>query len=348
MVKKLKAAIIGYGKMGRIRASCIEENPHLELVAVCDVVLPNDLKGLPSVKDHKEVLKFSPDLVFICLPNRDVASTVAYFLNNKINVFCEKPPGRNKQDVERMLEAEKQNPRIKLKFGFNHRYHQAVLDAKAIIDKGRLGDILWLRGVYGKAGGNRYEYSWRNNKEMSGGGILIDQGIHMVDLFRFFCGEFCEVKSFINTLYWPVSVEDNAFALLRNKKQQVAMLHSSATQWAHKFSLDIYLQKGYLAISGILSSTKSYGIETLKIARCLYDQDGYPLPNPDETINYYEDDHSWRLETEEFVESVINDAPIKVGTCRDAYDTMALIEQIYHSDKSPAIRKAVEAKGGVR
>jgi predicted dehydrogenase len=250
-----------------------------------------------------------------------------------IHVFCEKPPGRSKEDVELMLEEERKNPGIKLKFGFNHRYHQAVLDAKALVDRGRLGRILWVRGVYGKGGGNRYDRNWRNQKDLSGGGILIDQGIHMVDLFRLFCGDFDEVQSFIERLHWPVEVEDNAFVLMRNQKKQVAMLHSSATQWQYKFLLEICLEKGNVTISGILSSTRNYGTETLKIARCVYDEEGYPIPNPEETISYYDEDRSWMMELEEFISCIKEGTPIKVGSCREAYQTMLLIEKIYEADE---------------
>lgn len=247
-------------------------------------------------------------------------------------MFCEKPPGRNKEDVLKMLEAQENNPGIKLKFGFNHRYHQAVLDAQAIVAKGRLGKVLWMRGVYGKGGGPRYDRNWRNNKDIAGGGILVDQGIHMVDLFRLFCGEFNDVKSFIGQSYWPGELEDNAFVLLRNEEGQVGALHSSATQWQYKFLLEIYLEKGYITIQGILSSTKNYGMETLKIARCVYDEEGYPLPNPEETISYYEEDLSGERELEEFITCIEKNEPIKVGSCQEAYKTMALIERIYQAD----------------
>jgi len=351
MNKKLKTAIIGYGKMGKIRASCVKERADMEVVALCDVnreTLPADI---PIFGDYKEVLILKPDVVFVCTLNKYLPKIVCYFLNQGIHVFCEKPPGRSKEDVERMLEAQRQNPGVKLKFGFNHRYHQAIIDAKAIIEKGRLGHVMWMRGVYGKGGGSRYDQNWRNQKELSGGGILIDQGIHMVDLFRLFGGEFEEVKSFIGQHYWPAEVEDNAFVLLRNTQGQVAMLHSSATQWQYKFLLEIYLQKGYITISGILSSTRNYGAETLKIARCLYDPEGYPLPNPEETITYYDEDHSWKSELEEFVSCITNDAPIRVGSCQEAYNTMLLIEKIYSADenwKTEVISKSLTLDKNIR
>jgi predicted dehydrogenase len=336
--KTYKAAVVGYGKMGKIRAACAREFPQLKLVGVHDPQYTGTVDGLPAVSDYRKLMDYAPDMVFVCVPNKFVPETVCFFLNQGVHVFCEKPPGRSKEDVDLMRQAQENNKGVKLKFGFNHRYHQAVIDAKAIVDKGRLGKILWMRGIYGKGGGSDYDRNWRNQREVSGGGILIDQGIHMVDLFRLFCGEFEEVKSFIGEQYWQVGVEDNAFMMMRNAHGQVGLLHSSATQWRYMFSLDIYLEKGYVSISGILSSTRNYGAETLKIARCVYDTQGYPLPNPEESINYYDDDHSWRLELEEFVQSIETNTPVKVGSCADAYQTMNLIEQIYAADPRWAAR----------
>ena len=332
MNQKLKVAIVGYGKMGKIRASCVEQRADMRIVAVCDTNPSVSLKDTPFVRDYTALLPFDPDIVFVCTINKFLPEVVCFFLGHGIHVFCEKPPGRCKEDVKRMLTVERNNPGTKLKFGFNHRYHQAVLDAKAIVDRGRLGEVLWLRGVYGKGGGPRHDCNWRNNKELAGGGILIDQGIHMVDLFRLFCGEFTDVKSFIGQSYWPGDVEDNAFVLLRNGQGRVGMLHSSATQWHYKFLLEIYLQKGYITIQGILSSTKNYGTETLKIARCVYDKEGCPLPNPEETISYYEEDHSWAKELEEFVSCIREGTPVRVGSCEEAFKTMDLIERIYQAD----------------
>ncbi|MCR4337559.1 MAG: Gfo/Idh/MocA family oxidoreductase [Candidatus Omnitrophica bacterium] len=333
MGKKYRIAIVGFGKMGKIRASCLKKHQDLELAVICE---PNPVgveSGISVVADYRKVLDHHVDIVYVCTPNKYIAENVCFFLNHGKHVFSEKPPGRNKCDVAKMLEAQRSNPQSKLKFGFNHRYHQAVLDAKSLADKGRLGKILWVRGIYGKGGGPRYDQNWRNEREMSGGGILIDQGIHMIDLFRLFCGDFEEVKAFIGQNYWPANVEDNAFVMLRNPSGQVGMLHSSATQWKYKFQLDIYFEKGYASIAGILSSTMNYGTETLSIARNVYDGEGYPLPNPEESINYYEEDHSWDLELNEFISAIKEDAPIQVGSCEEAYKTMELIEAIYRSDQ---------------
>src|SRR5207248_5060152 len=141
---------------------------------------------------------------------------------------------------------------LKLIFGFNHRHHPGITDAKAIIDSGAMGEILTLRGVYGKGGGYDYHTSWRNDPAIGGGGILLDQGLHMLDLFRFFVGEFSEVMGMRGIVHYDIPVEDNAMVLLRTPKGQLAQLHSSATSWKHTFRLEIGCSAGYVVISGLL------------------------------------------------------------------------------------------------
>jgi predicted dehydrogenase len=332
--EKLKVAIIGYGKVGHIRSSCIANNPELELVCICDSDLSTKSKtnGVPFFSDWREVLDLSPDIVFICTTNEWIPEIAVEMLKRGIHTFCEKPPGRTVADVNRMVNMESQCPGIKLKFGFNHRYHQSVMDAKAIVDKKHLGEILWARGVYGKGGGNNFDRNWRNNPSQSGGGILIDQGIHMLDLLTWFCGRFDEVKSLVGQTYWEVPVEDNVFAIFRNAKGKMATIHSSATQWRHTFLLEICLERGYLTVSGILSSTQTYGPESLRIARCVYDADGYPVPNPQESIDYYDQDRSWQVEVEDFVRCIQHDQPVQQGNAKDALNAMELVHRIYSQD----------------
>lgn len=335
MKNRLNIGIVGLGKMGHIRADVITKHPKLNLFAVCDVIETKG-KDYPESKffhNYNDLLRQNVDAVFVCTPNRYIPEIVVAALERGIHAFCEKPPGRNLDDIIMMQEAEKANPGIKLKFGFNHRYHQAVREAKSIVDSGRLGRIMWIRGIYGKAGGPLYDKSWRGNCEISGGGILIDQGIHMLDLVRMFCGDFADIHSFITRSYWKIEVEDNAFIIMRNALGQVAMVHSSATQWRHQLLMEIYLEKGYLVIDGILSSTRTYEPETLKVARCLYDHDKYPLPNPQETLTLYEEDKSWYLEVDDFVRRILEDKPVAVGSSQDAYKAMELVQRIYQADK---------------
>jgi predicted dehydrogenase len=330
-----KIGIIGYGKIGKIRHECIKNHPLVEVIGICDL----DSKkcqdsGAPYYSDYRGLLSASPDIVFVCTYNCYIPEISIEAISRGIHVFTEKPPGRVLEDVKKIKDAAIRNPNVKIKFGFNHRYHEGIIEAKAIVDRGRLGKVMWMRGVYGKAGGAGYDNNWRNNKNLSGGGILIDQGIHMLDLFRYFCGEFDEIKSFIGRSYWKVDVEDNVFALLRNSQTgQTAMIHSSATQWQHKFLLEIYMEKGYLEINGILSSTRTYGRETLKIAQCIYDENGYPMPNPQEVMTYYDYDNSWNSEINDFVECILQHKPVSQGNVEDAIKTMQLVQRIYEVDE---------------
>jgi predicted dehydrogenase len=335
--EKLKVGIVGYGYMGKIRKRVAENNPHLELFGICDT----DKKSFSSEEkldchiynSYKELLKTNIDIVFVCTPNLFSPKIVIDSLNRGKHVFCEKPPGRNLDDVEKIIETEKKHPHLKLMFGFNHRYHPGILEAKIIVDSGKFGKILFLKGTYGKSGGKNYLQSWRNEKEISGGGILLDQGIHMLDLFRFFCGDYNEVKSFITRMFWDTNIEDNAFVTLRNNNGQVAMLHSSATLWKHCFKIEIFMEKAYLIISGLLSKTGSYGRETLTIGRRQFEDESFALGNPREEVVYFDQDLSWEKEVETFVEYIRNDILVNMSSSNDALKVMQLIEAAYKNDK---------------
>jgi predicted dehydrogenase len=337
MKKKLKVGIVGYGYMGQIRKRIIDEHPELRMTGICEVerslVTADPIIKCRVYDSYQELLNSGIDLVFVCTPNHISPEVVIAALRGGKHVFCEKPPGRNLADIQAMIQAERENPGLKLMFGFNHRYHPGILEAKGLVESGRLGEILFLKGVYGKSGGKNYLLSWRNQKEISGGGILLDQGIHMLDLFRFFLGDFTETKGFLSKMFWAAEVEDNAFVYLRNKIGQVATLHSSATLWKHSFRLEIFLEHAYLIVSGLLSKTGSYGRETLTIGRRQFEGEALALGNPREEVVYFDQDQSWKLEVDKFVDCVINDRPVKTSSSQDALKAMEIIDRIYQEEK---------------
>ncbi|MDX8412796.1 MAG: Gfo/Idh/MocA family oxidoreductase, partial [Mariprofundales bacterium] len=248
-----------------------------------------------------------------------------------LHVFCEKPPGRNVEDVVRVMAQERCHPKLKLMYGFNHRYHDSVQDALAVLHSGELGRVINMRGVYGKAKLITFNQpDWRTNREVAGGGVLLDQGIHMIDLMRLVAGEFDEVHSFISNNQWGYDVEDNAYALMRSPDGVVAMLNSSATQWRHRFHLDINLERGSLILGGLLSGTKSYGAETLTVVRADPDND---FGDPKEVLTRYNKDSSWDEEIKVFADAVMNDRPIQSGSSEDALRTMQLVFKIYYADE---------------
>lgn len=330
--KQLKVGIAGYGIVGKRRRNCIDQHARLRTVAVCDQKFgePGTMPdGLRYYSNYKQLLKEPFDVLFVSLPNYLAAEVTIAGLEHGLHVFCEKPPGRDLTDIKKVIETEKLHPGVLLKYGFNHRYHDSVREAMRIIKSGELGEIINVRGVYGKSKIIPFTGQWRAERKYAGGGILLDQGIHMVDLMRFFCGEFVEVKSYVSNSYWKHDVEDNAYALLKDTQDRIAILHSSATQWQHRFSLEITLREGYLELQGILSGSKSYGEEKLIMGK----RDESEVGAAQEEIITYLEDNSWKDEIFEFADAIINNQPIQSGTSLDAYLTMKLVYNIYYADQ---------------
>ena len=332
---KLKVGIAGYGVVGKRRCECVKQHPSLEIVAICDQVFTDDVSivdGLRSYSNYKQLLEENLDILIVCLTNDIAPEVTIAALEAGLHVFCEKPPGKNVSDIIRVIGIEQQKPDLKLMYGFNHRYHYSVQDALKMVHSGEMGKIINMRGVYGKAKLITFNQpDWRTKREISGGGILLDQGIHMVDLMRLFGGEFKEVHSFISNGHWGYNVEDNAYALMRTDNGIVAMLNSSATQWRHRFHLDINLEKGSIILGGILSGTKSYGAETLTVVWADPEND---FGDPMEQITRYNKDPSWCAEIDEFIDCIINNKQLVNSTSDDALQTMKLVEKIYYSDSS--------------
>ena len=335
-LKTLKVGIAGYGIVGKRRHQFISEHPNLEVTAICEQSFTENYKELIGVNcytNYEELLNTESklDVLFVCLPNNIASEVTIIALKKGLHVFCEKPPGKTVEDIKNVLKVHDKNQHLKLKYGFNHRYHDSVREALRIIKSGQLGEIINLRGVYGKSRVIPFSGGWRSKRELAGGGILLDQGIHMVDLMSLFCGEFIEVKSFISNDFWEHDVEDNAYAILKDHKGRVAMLNSSATQWQHKFSLEISLTEGYIELHGILSGSKSYGEEKIVIGK--RDEDSVNGQMEYKVINFL-NDNSWKDEIFEFADCIIKNKSIESGTGKEALETMKLVYQIYYNDKS--------------
>lgn len=332
-MKKLRVGICGYGIVGKRRRDCIDSHQKLQLIAVCDKSFIKSgifQDGVKYYSEYKFILKENLDILIVCMTNDVAPDVVIAGLENGMHVFCEKPPGRDMSDIEKVMRYEKRYPKLKLMYGFNHRYHYSVIDALSIVRAGELGNVLNMRGVYGKSKLVTFNQSdWRTCRKIAGGGVLLDQGIHMVDLMRLFSDEYVEVSSHVSNNYWKFDVEDNAYALMKTRNGVIAMLHSSATQWRHRFELEINLEKGALILGGILSGTKSYGSETLKIIWADAEND---YGDPKEQTTLYNKDDSWVTEINEFVAAIIEDKPITNGSVHDAYETMKLVYKIYYSD----------------
>ena len=326
----LKFGIAGYGKMGKIREQTLSDSPNASLIAIFEITeYECKDKSVHKCNSFDELIKLDIDAIIISSYVSVAADYVIRALKSGKHVFCEKPPAMNANEMQEVILAEKSSGKI-LKYGFNHRFHYSVMEAKKVINDNSLGKLLWMRGVYGKAGSIDFHDNWRNYKNYSGGGILLDQGIHMLDLFRYFTNdEFECLSSHLTSSFWDVECEDNAFLTLQSYSNIVATLHSSATQWRHKFLLEMTFENGYINLDGILSSSRSYTPETMTLGMREFEDITFAMGKPKETTTYYEYDESWNYELKEFIDAINKVSIVKNGTSQDAFEIMKLIDSIY-------------------
>ena len=333
----ITCGIIGFGKMGNIRAEAIEQSGRGKIVAVYDVALPEH-PPYPVALSPKEILDSDNiDAVFVCTPNLYIPPLCIDALNAGKHVFSEKPPGFNAAQVMGVIEAEQAAGDRRLMYGFNHRHHNSIQRMKKIISDRELGNVLWLRGRYGKEVESSYFDGWRADPELAGAGILLDQGIHMVDLMLYLSGcRFDDVHAFVSNLFWKIEgIEDNVFAIFRDSAAGVcASVHSTMTQWRYLFSLEIFLEGGALILNGLKTSSGAYGDEVLAIKRNpSYLQDGRYEYEEQITYNV---DKSWQTEINHFFDSIEQNIPVQIGNSQDALGLMQLVDDIYREDKKQA------------
>ena len=189
----------------------------------------------------------------------------------------------------------------------------------------KYGKLINLKGLYGKSKIISFDNQWRSKKSIAGGGILLDQGIHMLDLMRYFSGDFKEIKSLVSNDYWKHKVEDNAYIIMRSVNKVVAMIHSTATQWQHQFRVEITLEKALISLTGILSGSKTYGQEKIEI------QPKFSKKKKSKIMKF-KNDLSWEREIKEYINCYKFNKKIRNGTIQDSINVMKMIDNIYKSD----------------
>jgi predicted dehydrogenase len=216
-----------------------------------------------------------------------------------------------------------QRAAVRVRVGFNHRYHRAFRKARELVNAGALGELMFVRGQYGHGGRPGYDREWRADPRLSGGGELIDQGPHLIDLARWFLGDFTDIQGRADTFFWDMKVDDNAFLLLRTGDGKTAFLHVSCTEWKNTFSFEIYGKIGKIKISGLGGS---YGLEQIAFYRML------PSMGPPETTiwEYPMADDSWAVEFAEFTDDIRQGRSPDAGLPQ-AIAVLRAIEQIYQA-----------------
>lgn len=323
-----RVGIVGFGKMGQTRASAIAASGLGEVVAIYD---PN---GVPSIMRRVEATSAESiieaaniDAVFICTPNYLNKPLTIKALNAGKHVFCEKPPAFTAADVSEIRKHEADN--LVLMYGFNHRHHESIKRMKAIVSSNEMGRILWMRGRYGKEVSSSFFDGWRAAPDLAGGGIMLDQGIHMLDLMIYLGGNFDEVQSLVSNLFWKIpGIEDNVFVNLRSSTTGVcASIHSTMTQWRYLFSLEVFLEEGALILNGLKTSSGAYGTEQLSIKHNQSSEHSGTFAT-EELIEYHSNT-SWASETSLFFDCISKCTRPPLGSTDDALKVMDIMDRIY-------------------
>lgn len=321
----MRFAIVGCGLIGQKRAAALTAMGHQVVLAVdINETRAADLarKSNANVATdfNKAVSHSEIDAVVIATSHAELSMIATACLKAGKHVLVEKPGGRTLAEVQAIADAAAAAKKI-AKIGYNHRFHPAILKAKAIVDQGELGPLMFIRGRYGHGGRPGYEQEWRFKKAVSGGGEMIDQGSHLIDLSHWFLGDFEKVDGALRTFFWNAEVEDNVFLTLSTASGQIAWLHATWTEWKNMFSFEIYGRDGKLQIDGLGGS---YGVESLTFYHML------PGMGPPETTRweYPFPDRSWEAETAEFI-AAIEEGRRPIGDAADAVSSMSVIERMY-------------------
>jgi len=320
----VNVGIVGCGLVGRKRAGALGTHT---LVVASDLRTDRaeELAALHSgcrVEERWEDLVARTDVgaVVVATTHDSLVPVAMAAVRAGKHVLVEKPAARNPRELDELIDVARARRAI-VKVGFNHRYHPALQKAKALCREGTLGEILYLRGRYGHGGRLGYEKEWRADPAVSGGGELLDQGVHLIDLSRWFMGDFTRVTGRVGTFFWAMPVEDNGFLMLETAQGRVAWLHVSWTEWKNLFSLEIFGERGKLQIDGLGGS---YGTERLTWYRML------PTMGPPETTvwEYPGPDRSWDTEFADFIDCIERGA-VREATLDDARAALDIVFTVY-------------------
>jgi predicted dehydrogenase len=320
----MRVGIVGCGLIGGKRAKSLGQ---CRLVAVADIDslradnLAAQHPGCESSSDwHAVVERDDIDLVIVATTNDMLAPVSLAAAKKGKHVLVEKPAARNTAELAPLVQAARDSGTV-VKVGFNLRFHPALLKAREIFDSGELGPLMYIRARYGHGGRLGMEKEWRADPAIAGGGEMLDQGVHLIDLARWFAGDFVHVQGLVDTFFWDMPVEDNGFALLRTASGKVAWLHASCTEWKNLFSFEIYGKVGKLQIDGLGGS---YGVERLTWYRML------PQMGPPEMQQweYPGEDRSWHAELAHLLDCIARRRPI-AGSLEDAIEALKIVERLY-------------------
>ena len=334
-----RVGVIGAGGIGTRRAAVAAAHPRTAVAAVYDVdrersaALAGECGALAANSWQEVVEADDIDIAVVATTHDALAEISEAALCAGKHVLCEKPMGRNPEEAQRVVAAAERMGRC-LKAGYNHRYHPALAKVQQVCSRGEIGPLMSIRGRYGHGGRPGYDREWRADPEKAGGGEMLDQGAHLVDLARWLLGDFEAVTGFVATHFWDLApLEDNAFGLFRTAAGQVASLHVSWTQWRNLFSFEVFGRNGYAVAHGL---GRSYGREYAVVGR-RRPEGGAP---EEERFDFPEEDRSWELEWQDFLQALESGGqPLASGG-----EALAVMEWIYRLYRAAAEERVVFAE----
>lgn len=318
----MKLGIVGCGLIGQKRALAASGHT-ISFVCDTDSQRARELAktaGAEVSPTYKELVAQNIDAVIVATTHDMLVPVTLAGLAAGKHVLVEKPAARTAKEFLPVISAAQKAGRI-VKVGFNHRFHPALRKAHEIVASGRFGPILFIRAKYGHGGRIGYEKEWRCIPEISGGGELIDQGSHLIDLSRWFLGELSLDYADAPTYFWNIPVDDNCFLALSNSSGAKAWLHAGWTEWKNTFCFEIMGKTGKLTIEGL---GKSYGTETLTI-HAMRPEMG---PPDTEVIRFEGEDRSWHEEFADFA-AAVEQGKKPCGDMHDALANLAIIDKVY-------------------
>lgn len=340
---KLKVGVIGAGGISGCHIVGYQQLENTELTAICDIneeraKLKAQQYGFKHVyTDYNKMLKeHKLDCVSVCTWNNVHADASIAALKSGANVLCEKPMAMNSEEAEEMLKASIESEKL-LMIGFVRRFENKVMAMKKIIDQGTLGEIYYGKTSYtrrrGRPGG------WFSDKRRSGGGSLIDVGVHNIDLVRYLMGKPYAVSAVGNTFnrlselnpetaegqykssdFFDNSVsdvEDSAVGLVTFENGAVIFLETSWVQnirEADKLNLELYGTK-----AGVYMEP---GIELAG------EMNGFLINSV--PVLHTSEERMFEREIEHFVECVGKGIPC-INTAEDGLEVMKILDAIYKS-----------------
>jgi predicted dehydrogenase len=323
--EQLNFAIIGCGLIGRKRAAALGATARLRYACDLDAARATSLAqlapGCQAIGDyHAALADPAVDAVIVATLNAALAPIALDAVRAGKHALVEKPGALNAEQL-RAVQAAAVQTGTRVRLGYNHRFHPSLRQARELVDTGALGPLMFLRARYGHGGRKGYDREWRADPKLSGGGELIDQGVHLIDLAGWFLGDFPTVDGHATTSFWDMPVDDNAFLSLRTAAGQTAWLHVSCTEWKNLFSLEIYGRDGKIAIDGLGGS---YGVE-----RCTYYKMLPQMGPPETTVwEYPGGDDSWARETAAFLDDIrLGREP--VPGLVEGIRTLEIVEDVY-------------------